>query len=668
MSSNYPSGKTTSWLGTDLRNLNGSLHHFDFTNLDPTIADININFRGHDYDDIYSKIGEKLDYLFLGEEEWFNISSFYNHMTIYTLGEKFLILNHDCAFSNSKEDPRTGEHWKVTDQRWKVPTTKDIPENYYYCYNLQLVNLYNHTSLTFACNICNFPTNVPYTPHFKIDHGSYDGANGYILPNHVTNFGIHNLNTHSISYKMRRRAIEFFVEHFSVSFNYYFCYTSPYNTNFGDFGDGYRWTTSGRYTDDYFCSYEDISLLANIHFSSDDRLWAGHDGFFDRSKVNNLIWSKRISYRNCRLKYFKRTCWKVYFECALFSGLYLTDWGEFAWSIAGGAWKSTTRFPYSYNSEGFPYSSTKWKVDVSITDVKFFPTFKGFVDDKKDISGFPVRGLTDYSDFLYLERKPDYILTSENELYWFYRSSVTFNFFNTHMLDQVILKKTNEGLGQVLDLNNQYILKKGCYQFLLTFHVSQYPYNYYGYKVTKTMILNIHIIPDYDFSLGLNAVTLHTTGFNSNYTYTDYPIIFKYSWQVIVDIYFEKKIIRKFCEWLRHSFLVTESMLSFFNKPIFKNMCSFDELHLKDSINHFQDNSLYQFLDNQMTHKHDDDYLGALKNSIKFYWKNNSHYNAGHLHFVLKKDLRKKVWNLLNGGKENIDHFYDKIVQPNQWK
>ena len=93
-----------------MRNLNGSLHHFDFSNLDPTIADININFRGHDYDDIYSKIGEKLDYLFLGEEEWFNISSFYNHMTIYTLGEKFLILNHDCAFSNSKEDPRTGEH------------------------------------------------------------------------------------------------------------------------------------------------------------------------------------------------------------------------------------------------------------------------------------------------------------------------------------------------------------------------------------------------------------------------------------------------------------------------------------------------------------------------------------------------------------------------------
>ena len=48
-------------------------------------------------------------------------------------------------------------------------------------------------------------------------------------------------------------------------------------------------------------------------------------------------------------------------------------------------------------------------------------------------------------------------------------------------------------------------------------------------------------------------------------------------------------------------------------------MCSFDELHLKDSINHFQDNSLYQFLDDQMTHNHDDDYLDALKKSIKFY-------------------------------------------------
>ena len=57
---------TKTWLETDLRNLNGSLHHFDFVNLDPTIADININLNNswHLYTDIYDEIGQKLDYLF----------------------------------------------------------------------------------------------------------------------------------------------------------------------------------------------------------------------------------------------------------------------------------------------------------------------------------------------------------------------------------------------------------------------------------------------------------------------------------------------------------------------------------------------------------------------------------------------------------------------------
>ena len=58
------SSTTKSWLGTDLRNFNGSLHHFDFTNLDPTVADININLGSHDWYDIYFEIGQRLEYLF----------------------------------------------------------------------------------------------------------------------------------------------------------------------------------------------------------------------------------------------------------------------------------------------------------------------------------------------------------------------------------------------------------------------------------------------------------------------------------------------------------------------------------------------------------------------------------------------------------------------------
>ena len=127
LDSNYSSTKR-SWLGTDLRNLNGLLHHFDFANLDPTVADININLGGYDYGDIYHEIGQKLDYLFSRFE--LNIC-FSDNMYTDELGEKFLILNHDCAFSYSKDNLETGEHWKVTDQRWKV-SWWDIFEGHYY--------------------------------------------------------------------------------------------------------------------------------------------------------------------------------------------------------------------------------------------------------------------------------------------------------------------------------------------------------------------------------------------------------------------------------------------------------------------------------------------------------------------------------------------------------
>ena len=91
-----------------MRNLNGSLHHFDFTNLDPTVADININLASYDYyGDIYYEIGQQLDYLFSRFE--LNIC-FSDNMYTDELGEKFLILNHDCAFSDSKDNLETGEH------------------------------------------------------------------------------------------------------------------------------------------------------------------------------------------------------------------------------------------------------------------------------------------------------------------------------------------------------------------------------------------------------------------------------------------------------------------------------------------------------------------------------------------------------------------------------
>ena len=122
-------GKVDSWASVDLRNFQRYLHQFDFSYLDPTVADININLFNLNYlSDIYDVIGKGLVYIFE--------SDFTSYVNKSTIDEKFLILN--------------------SDQRWELPSPAKITQGCYRCYNLQLVNLYNHTSLTFACNVCNF--------------------------------------------------------------------------------------------------------------------------------------------------------------------------------------------------------------------------------------------------------------------------------------------------------------------------------------------------------------------------------------------------------------------------------------------------------------------------------------------------------------------------------
>ena len=570
--------------------------------------------------------------------------SFSDHMSLDKLDEEFLILNHDCFFSNSKEDPMTGEHWKMTDQRWQVPTKQDIPEHNYYCYNLQLVNLYNHTSLTFACNVCHFNFSYKYTPHFQKDYGSYKWDNGHILPNHVAYVGIQNLNHRSTPSRFFKKVFGYFIYSHYVSFHYRFQYVENDHYHY------LRYGSLGRFFD--YSPSQIIDSPNNVHFSEEDWLTEdGESGYFDRSKVHNLIWSKHFSVTHHPL--FEDD-WSACLEYALFANFYFTKYGNCVWVIAGGAWKSTDHFPY----EG---SSIYWEIYLSITNVEITPIYNyDTLMRKRGKRINTIRGLTDYSRFLQLDRKPDYILTSENELYWFYRSSVTFNFFNTDLINQVLMKKVNEGINQTLVLNHDYTLTKkaGCYQFLVTFH--DYPYEYYSYEGGKTIKLNIRIIPDYDFSQGLNAVTLNY--FSSRYHHENYsPVTYSDNYWV-VDIYLDRKTVRQFYHWLKHSFLVTTQMLSFFNLN-FKNFCSFNDLNGKDSIDHFQDNQLYKCLDDQMTHNNNRLYLEALQNAIDFFCiKNNK---SGHLHFVLKKD---EDWKMLNSGKFNTNHFYDKIVQPDQWK
>ena len=644
LSDSNSSGKKKSWLGTDLRNLNGSLHHFDFANLDPTVADININLASywHDWSDIYHEIGQRLDYLFSLFD--FNIC-LSDNMYTDELGEKFLILNHDCAFSNSKEDSRTGEHWKMTDQRWKVPQWEiDIAEGHYYCYNLQLVNLYNHTSLTFACNICNFGFDKAYTPtpHFQDKYGSYKWDNGHILPNNVAYFGVDSSNTNNyfIPSKYFKKVFNYFIEYYVITFDYSFQYIENSHNDYPE--KGYRkWC--------FFDCDKIIDSPEHVHFSEEDWLTGdGNSGHFDRSKVHNLIWVWRRTY--------SRGDWDACLEYALFSNLYLNKYGRCAWVIAGGAWKNVDHFPYWD-------SSIYWQIHLSITNIRIIPVYHNIFDKHRNMIHY-AKGFTDYSNFIQLDRQPDYILTSENELYYFYRSSVTFNFYNTDILDQVIMKKVSEGINQTLALNHDYTLTKkaGCYQFLVTFLYNDfYSSCYYGNKghLAKTITFNIRIIPDYDFSQGLNAVTLDyiSSYYNNNYSPITDTRIGDY-W--VVDIYLDRKTISRFYHWLKHSF--TESLLIFdFFKDSFKNVCSFNDFNLEDSIDYFSSANLYSSLDKGMTQYHNSTYFRALLNAIVSYWINHS----WHLHFVLKRE--SNIWTILNHSNDK-KHFYDKIVQPNQWK
>ena len=84
-----------------MRNFHWHLHHFDFDRLDPRVADININLPDLNYfSDIYDVIGKGLAHIFKLD--------FTHYVNGSTLDDKFLILNPDCAFSDSEA---------VTDQR-----------------------------------------------------------------------------------------------------------------------------------------------------------------------------------------------------------------------------------------------------------------------------------------------------------------------------------------------------------------------------------------------------------------------------------------------------------------------------------------------------------------------------------------------------------------------
>ena len=654
-------GTSESWLGVDLRKFGFRLHRFSFLHLTPEGADLNVNIA-YGYGDIYGQIGMQLERIF----PFFKFSKYIN---IRELNYKFLILDPDCAFSNTDE---------VTDQRWKVPTKYNIPENSYYCYNLQLINLYNHTSLTFACNVCNFNKYSYMNPNplrlgeKNKDTCSVRNTHWYMFYHQINcKMPMHNLN--NVGRLGGFDAVspwKYFIKKLFLKIDFSFANDEK--------SDQYYW----RYhfdkeydMDDYGYHHEFFESVDHVDYGALEGNY-GTD-HFDRSQVNHLVSSKQFEY-NGRTGSMGQYPVHTRLEFAVFSQhCYSRHQGLEIISFAGAGWTNTHDFP-----DG---SGSYWGFNLTTEVLDYYVEYNSSIFNSYTPSGGwgrPYRSCPDYSDFIKLDRKPDYILTSENEFYWFYRSSVTFNFFNTKLLDEVIMNKVNEGIDQTLFLDHDYTLTKkaGCYRFTLKFNSQAYIEPYYGYRNCvhsgsdcpglDTITFNIRIIPDYDFSQGLNAVTLNVTARNNNYTpyYWDEELInLDPVW--VVDIYLDKKTIKQFYKLLFKGPSIRKSYLSIFDqkKINFKNLRSLHNLNLEESINYFQDNHLYQFLNDQITHFDDaqHSHWKAFRKIIKPYFIKN---NLCHLHFVLRQDSRTKYWNIINSGKVNIDHFYDKIVQPDQWK
>ena len=139
-------GRDSSYNDLDFGNFQSVMHPFSFQKLDPTIADVNVNFNKSD--DLFHCIAEYLDQRLENYYSEFGISS--------------------SILQDSISDSTLGINFEVIDQStgnpWAIPIINNLQSGQYECYNLELVNLLSHTSFTFSLNYCNFNLNKIINP------------------------------------------------------------------------------------------------------------------------------------------------------------------------------------------------------------------------------------------------------------------------------------------------------------------------------------------------------------------------------------------------------------------------------------------------------------------------------------------------------------------------
>ena len=132
---NHELGRDSSYSDLDFGNFQSVMHPFSFQQLDPTIADVNVNYSGPTIPKgvTYYNIAKQLDQRLSNYYSQFGIASstLEDNINADLLGTNFNII-----------DQSTGLEW--------VPPTLQYGQ--YECYNLELVNLLSHTSFTFSLN------------------------------------------------------------------------------------------------------------------------------------------------------------------------------------------------------------------------------------------------------------------------------------------------------------------------------------------------------------------------------------------------------------------------------------------------------------------------------------------------------------------------------------
>ena len=501
---NHQLGRYKSYSDLNFGNFQSVMHPFDFQALDPTIADVNINQNNLIQSDVYKSIAEYLDERLYN----FNLNIFdftavlANSIYQNTLNTNFAIINQN-----------TGKAW--------IPPT--LKSGQYECYNLQLVNLIDHTSFTFSLNYCNFNLNTTIAPIgdslpncTNQVHEIYSSGGHIWPPDDLSTPTIdlstylQNINDSSIKWEDVRgskwkdyllKNDNFFMNpitwnwnasvnedddeggaHASVNassesagYNSQISYANVQSHN-GLSPEGSSFGPSSP-------SFWNPNSFSNVEtFNYGSLVEDGSSGYPDYSQVNN-VWDSDATYNGnaCETTL-------LYIAQGYMSG------NQFEFCPYEGGFS---------NYDDYPAGHGPWNIAWTFNTTELDTSYKNIFSQA---SAYPVTGLEDYSTFM-TYNDPNKILKNEdttdqiNELYYLYNSSQSVT-FNSNYLASVTVDN------QQVPLDKPYTLNADInHKIRVEFNDPTMAEQYYGNDGNGFVNMHVVIKNGYDFTQGVNAVT-----------------------------------------------------------------------------------------------------------------------------------------------------------------